>query len=428
MKGEEEEAIRTQSLSESDPNQSQLPEDIHAEILKRLPVRTLARFRCVSKSWRCLFTNPIFVRTHLNLNHDRSSTTRIVLSRYFKTILSIGPEDYQFPSSVDTENGFVLAEELDSPFIQGNTYYVKGHCDGLLCLVINNGAIVLWNPSIREYRKLPTPSNFRSTREVLGLGFDSSLNDYKIIRAPSAYCKCKIKDYHPQVEVLTLSSNSWKKLPDEETPPFFIEHYQQSLTVNGGLYWLTLDDFSTVILRFDLAQEKFGLVPPPKDELGKNISWIGVLKGSLCVLHSQRSSYFNIWTTKDDQTWEKLITVQKILGPEPSLSSLDYAPLCFMKSGALMISVRGKGLVTYDPREDSYKRIEVLEDERWLQETVYTESLVSPYGSNGRSDSMQVQQKRSSGSSTNSLWQLVLGLTNGIVGHFSCYSGSCDRR
>ncbi|KAI4306559.1 hypothetical protein L6164_029827 [Bauhinia variegata] len=99
-----------------------------------------------------------------------------------------------------------------------------------------------------------------------------------------------------------------------------------------------------------------------------------------------------------------------------------------MKSGALMISVRGKGLVTYDPREDSYKRIEVLEDERWLQETVYTESLVSPYGSNGRSDSMQVQQKRSSGSSTNSLWQLVLGLTNGIVGHFSCYSGSCDRR
>ncbi|KAJ7965157.1 F-box protein [Quillaja saponaria] len=341
-----------------------------------------------------------------------------------------GPEEFSSPSqsNFETSCGFEIEKKLDFPLIEGHTYYVKGHCDGLLCVIINDGTIALWNPSIKEYKKLPIPCNFRNTREVLGLGYDSTINDYKLVRAPSSYCKCKIKDYHPQVEVLTLSTNSWRKLPDEDTPPYFIEHFLQAHTVNGGIYWLTLDDWATVILRFDLAKEKFKLVPEPPNELNRNISWLGVLKGSLCALHSHRFSYLDIWATKDDKNWSKLITIPKIRGPDPCLSSLDYGPLCFTQSGALLISVRGKGILAYDPKADSYRKLAVPEEQHWLSEIVYTESLVSPHGSNGSMDSRQQQQTGLSNSPVpRSLWQSVLGLTSGIVDHFSCYSGSNRR-
>lgn len=414
------------SNSPNSESKSHLPEDILADILIRLPVTTLARFRCVCKSWRSLFASPFFVRMHLNfLKLNPQLSTRIILSRYFESLLSVGPEDYPSLPSGDSKCGFEITQQLDLPLIAGHTYCVKGHCDGLLCVITNDGSIILWNPSIREYKKLPTPPNFRKTREVLGLGFDSSLNDYKIVRAPSAYCKCKIKDYHPQVEVFTLSSNSWRKLPDEDTPPFFIEHYQQSLTLNDGLYWLTVEDFRTIILRFDLVKEKFKVVPPPQDGTGRNLVWIGVLNGSLSLFHSHRFIYIDIWTTKDDQNWTKLITIPKIQEPGSSFSSIDYSPLCFMKSGALLISVRGKGLLSYDREVGRYSKLAVLEGQRWVHETLCTESLVSPYGCN-----KPLEQTGSSGTNntvTLNLWQMLVGLANGVVGRFTCYGSSSER-
>ncbi|KAH0987378.1 hypothetical protein GBA52_014555, partial [Prunus armeniaca] len=42
------------------------PSDIMFEILSRLPVKLLCRFRSVSKSWRSLIADPDFVKMHLN--------------------------------------------------------------------------------------------------------------------------------------------------------------------------------------------------------------------------------------------------------------------------------------------------------------------------------------------------------------------------
>ncbi|KAG0531301.1 hypothetical protein BDA96_04G011900 [Sorghum bicolor] len=43
-----------------DAEPPQLPEDIIFDVLSRLPVKTLCRFRCVSKSWRALISSPAF--------------------------------------------------------------------------------------------------------------------------------------------------------------------------------------------------------------------------------------------------------------------------------------------------------------------------------------------------------------------------------
>ncbi|CAL0319614.1 unnamed protein product [Lupinus luteus] len=342
-----------------------IQEDILVEILKHLPVKTLMQFRCVCKSWLRLITDPFFINTHL---HFHTNSNRIIFPRKFEPPLSISPDPY-----------LNSTHKLNLPYIKDFTfYYVKGHCHGLLCLIIDDGTIVLWNPSINQHTTLPIPKKFKKTREVLGFGFDSSINDYKIIRAPSFDCKCEVVGYRPCVEILTLTSNYWRKLADEVIPPYFIDNNQQSVTVNNAVYWLALGDVSTVVLKFNLTEEKFAVVPNPPDDCRSRISWVGVLNNSLCVLHSNMKEYFDIWATRDDCNWEKLITVSKILGLD-SLEPLDYAPLCFNKDGSLVISVTGKGLFAYDVALDEYTMFSDVNKVSFFQEdAAYTESLVSP--------------------------------------------------
>ena len=47
------------------PWKSHLPDDIVLNILSRLPVKSLLRFRCVCKTWVSSITTPNFISTHL---------------------------------------------------------------------------------------------------------------------------------------------------------------------------------------------------------------------------------------------------------------------------------------------------------------------------------------------------------------------------
>ncbi|GAU43599.1 hypothetical protein TSUD_140420 [Trifolium subterraneum] len=189
--------------------------------------------------------------------------------------------------------------------------------------------IILYNPSLSSYRTLPTP-NFYQKGEVLGIGYDSSVNNYKIVRVPSSYCEFRLKDYEPQIEVLSINLNSysWRKLPEIETPPYFMAHDEQSLYVNSGIYRLTMDDDLTLIVHFDVSKERFSCVPPPPD---CHVSWIGVINHSFCAVFSHPQSYFDIWETHDDLNWKKLITVSKFGDPRRNIGYLHHYPLCFMQ-------------------------------------------------------------------------------------------------
>ena len=50
-------------------HEDDLPDEVVLDILARLPVKSLLRFRCVCKPWYSSIANPNFITTHL-LNHN----------------------------------------------------------------------------------------------------------------------------------------------------------------------------------------------------------------------------------------------------------------------------------------------------------------------------------------------------------------------
>ena len=52
-----------------------IPDDVVEDILARLPVKSLTRFRCVSKSCNSIITYTTFINKHLKLNHNQSESS-----------------------------------------------------------------------------------------------------------------------------------------------------------------------------------------------------------------------------------------------------------------------------------------------------------------------------------------------------------------
>ncbi|CAK8534092.1 unnamed protein product [Lathyrus sativus] len=404
-----------------------LPEDVLAEILIRLPVKILVQCRFVCKSWAKLVTDPIFINKHLHLN----SPTRII----FSDRQQVYPISISLPLNPNSNS--VLNTQRLRPPLCPHAFQVKSYCNGLFIIIKDEGPIILWNPSISRHRVLPVPAlppsenhcSRRFLRDICAIGYDSLNDVYKIIVAPFSYGAWN-------VEVLSLNSNSWRKLPDAaEYPPYHVEYFrphQQPLSINGAIYWIADDHFSDdhfpVIVRFDVCQERFSRVPPPWCDTRRGIYWIGDINHSLCTLNYDDESCTHIWSTQDDFNWVKLITFSKIVEPNPQsqTSFLYYAPLCFNENGELLISVRGagcsfdrrRGLVVYDPKEQSYRRFLLEDNTHWMEETVYSDSLVFPN---------EPLDKTCSASSSGSFKQMMLNFSHTILSHLVCNATSRKR-
>ncbi|XP_028795869.1 putative F-box protein At1g47300 [Neltuma alba] len=59
-----------------------LPEELKLEILLRMPIKSLLRSKCVSKSWRSRISHPNFPKLHAQLSPYSQHPTRILITSY----------------------------------------------------------------------------------------------------------------------------------------------------------------------------------------------------------------------------------------------------------------------------------------------------------------------------------------------------------
>ncbi|KAI9125688.1 hypothetical protein K1719_003106 [Acacia pycnantha] len=304
-------------------NNAYLSPDIIINILKRLPVNSLIRFQCVCKIWKNLLKDPFFISDHLHHSGHRPS---LLLHRPF-----LRNEQLHF-RLLDCDSQ--LREIDPSPFMDYlsssrivdylSRLWIIGSSNGLLCLYCRSSHdLLLWNPSIKEVRKISRNIDFESEFPIgfwpnIGFGFSTIANDYKII---IIYVSGPLRNHYfkrvNRAELYSLSKGLWK---DVELGTLEGVHvYPQAATAcNGAIFWVGLkqSDIWPEIVSFDIATEMFTLIPIPNIRPG-SILTSDVYDNKLALLsyydmRTIESRFIDLWVIEENtcasggkRTWTK---------------------------------------------------------------------------------------------------------------------------
>ncbi|KAM7464962.1 hypothetical protein LguiB_012524 [Lonicera macranthoides] len=270
------------NLNEGNSTISQIPEDIIFQILKELPVKTLLKFRVVSKLWCTIIDDPIFVDSHRTRSHTRNGGIRILCQRL---------EDYRILKiySTDPEGGSpVPFLTLPTRILCYHSYNCDDHdsdaaaaglqsVNGLVCR-----KFCIWNPSTRESIDLPPiriniSSQYdlhESTKERCYvflrnlLGFDSVSKQYKVINM----CDIRFGEtMHIEYRILTLGRDLYWRNLDSVPEKLDFRTGMGVCCVDDVIFCAGWIDGTDVIVAFEVGPEKFRVIPFPALALARSM-------------------------------------------------------------------------------------------------------------------------------------------------------------
>ncbi|KAI3936694.1 hypothetical protein MKX01_034123 [Papaver californicum] len=358
-----------------------LPWDILPDILVRLPVKSIARFRCVNKAWCNLLRNPEFLKTQYKHAVEMNR-----FSIMFHNHNDIYTFSYDPLSSTCEGSGHV--EYPVKSVKMGIEFF--GCCNGLVFLrhvnKFNSAVLILWNPSTNECKKLPDPptklKEHRGGFVEYGFGYDYQIEDFKVVHIAQGFKKgwC-------EVQVFSLRSNSWRRLEDIQVDKLCYDYSRPDmcrLLVNGALYWkaLTGGDLGTdKILRFDFEKEEFDQIPIPDEVYEDHDRHLCVLGGSLWLLVNEYGCSLEFWELKDNEV-KKSWTHSLSIDIDKFDSDSDLIPLQFLENGRILFGVQNQTclhFVLYDQKHETTRTLKVHEDlvTSSFPTSVYVESLIS---------------------------------------------------
>ena len=264
----------------------QLSYDVVFDILTRLPVKSLVRFRCVSNSWNSIISSHFFINTHLDraksLSHNNNNNNGYLLDTSYN---SSSPNDL---CTVVYYSDRTLTEisMLQMPL---SDVHMVDFCNGIFCLRnYETNELYLWNPSIRKLKMLSTIRLAHSGASyAIGLGYHSQNNDFKILRI--VYFEGS-KARPAEAEVYTLSTDSWRKFVislESEPNIGSINEIDQlrCLFFNGALHSIVFTGEQKFILSFDVNDERFREIMLPQNYVDEKFEItfdiLAVFKGSL---------------------------------------------------------------------------------------------------------------------------------------------------
>ncbi|KFK44888.1 hypothetical protein AALP_AA1G315900 [Arabis alpina] len=230
-----------------------IPNDVIIEILSRLPAKSTARFRCVSKQWRSTLCRQDFKELFLTRS---SARPRLLISvkkdderNFFLSSLSQNPYE---------KSSLVVAAEFLIKFSKDMSQYPYSYASGLIYIprADDDTKRVICNPITGQYVTLP------ELRKVYGysyLGFDPIDKEFKVLLMNTPYDYIAPSDAVHYIWTLGSGNLGWRKIQCPFTHEPF---YYGRICINGVLYYLALHSQlrKDVIVCFDVRSEKFNFI------------------------------------------------------------------------------------------------------------------------------------------------------------------------
>ncbi|KZV16620.1 hypothetical protein F511_12076 [Dorcoceras hygrometricum] len=354
-----------------------LSEDVIVEILSKLPVKSLVRFRCVCKSWYVLVRDPTFITKHYKNLSSKEGDHLLVIKRDNIT-------NGRVVSLLKNGRDIAFGDRELPPFFNATFGHVRliGPCNGIVALYGFHDNIALWNPIIGDLKlllasQLPRLCHAKIRGGDLGIGFDPITNDFKVVQI--LFCVCPESHLTSQVEIYSSKTNSWKK--HGSSMPANIMYYNTWSMVykNETFCWWAQDSSTEVILSFNMSQEIFETTPLPPgiEALGGEegiTRAIFPLKESIALIVypiKKVDKTFNIWVLDNSTgaacSWSKVSSI----GPLARI----HRPLGFWNDGEWILESNGGELVLYNPSNNEIKNLGVYGKRNRLEVVVHKESL-----------------------------------------------------
>ncbi|KAJ1424958.1 F-box-like domain superfamily [Sesbania bispinosa] len=366
--------------NDAPPPQPPFPCDLICEILTRLPVKSLMRFKCVCKQWKSLISDTHFAKLHLS-----RSTMDPTMSHHQLLLPTRTGQGEVISCSVKSLFNDPVTPYENVEFRLRHKYEILGTCNGLVCLTdYRNGYVRLWNPSTRLVSR-KSPFMDVDDDEVAichGFGYDCVSDKYRVVLIfpDPTYDNA----YRTVTKVYTFGDTSWTTT--KRSSFFGYPTNGVGKFVGGALNWVAnvakdVTPFQWVILSYDMEKEVFGQVLLPDFGDDKPHGPIpAVLKDCLCVCYDYKETHLVVWLMKEygvTESWIKLMAIPhlefQIFGFVPYIE-----PLCMSENDVVLVYTTFVRSVVYDSKAGRLDYPKIQSDKVWYEQFTYIESLVSP--------------------------------------------------
>ncbi|KAL5826153.1 hypothetical protein ACOSQ3_017996 [Xanthoceras sorbifolium] len=334
-----------------------IPPDIILDILAKLPVKSIVRFRCVSKLCNSSVVTPSFVS--VRTIHFPIKPTGLLIT------CSARLQSSQMFFYADFNGGSAVPLLTIPPRF---SRYTTQSLNGLVCLDFGICAKIC-NPSTRQAITLPfvipvsSPSASSTYFCVNSFGFDPVTKQYKVLNS------WKVPGRDPEYRVFTLGTKSWRLV--RGGPLYYPQ--RESICIGGIIYfrsWTsTAKDSRAVLVAFEVHNETFQVIQIPEEissEDHENETNLIVFAGHpaiVCYDQMDEDGSLIVWTV-EDYFWIKLgIVLPSGLQELQDQQNQLYFVAGTIHTGELLLVQRSLSkpfyMLYYDVSKNSIRRVQI---------------------------------------------------------------------
>ncbi|KAG8373723.1 hypothetical protein BUALT_Bualt11G0054400 [Buddleja alternifolia] len=268
--------------------------DLLLQILLRLPVKSLMRFKLVSKHWKSVITSPDF---SLLRNPRPNPTVGFVYPGRKISEFEYINVDVKNP----TKPPFRKLSFPEDPY----AFWIQQSCNGLL-LCCSSGSsdcrynrspirkCYVYNPTTNCFTKLPRPGVLNQVPRIVhgvNLAFDHAKSPpYKAVCVRGSEFARELL----QIEIYSAESGVWRVSGEPFTATASFDY---GVYWNGSIHWLSYEPKE--LLYFNVDKERFAKMPLPVDING--VAYFGESCDHLHIIgnHDMKIA-FNVYEMKRD--------------------------------------------------------------------------------------------------------------------------------
>ncbi|KAL5569833.1 hypothetical protein UlMin_026408 [Ulmus minor] len=363
-------------------------DDLLIEILLRLPIKSLLKFKSVSKHFLSLITHPRFSGRH-------SSHPSTASALFFKRCVSVRTTEFNFINFNNRSSNSSPAPSRSFSFAdERSCITILQSCNGLLLCstshrVESRRNYYVYNPTTKHYSilpRLPVPRTSTSSRTVyrMSLAFDPSKSpNYKVVCVRN----CDSITGQFQIEIYSSDTGPWR-LSGGSFPGDFDVRLDDGVYWNGSVHWLSSWGTS---LYFNVDEERLSEMPVPPlripenyyDEIDKKFRYFGESRNHLHLIdnYEEETTCFDVYEMERDYSgWfvKFRVDLSEFLKAFPEIIPISQGPvnlqncqfsiLCVVRvelddESFMVLKIFGK-VLRYDFRTKAFYKLCDIEQDR----------------------------------------------------------------